>query len=212
MGKLQNKLAELLSTIGHVGDYELSRPTREALERSGLSEEITRIFRDLGGISNQIPTNPGRWDLEFEGIAVELDEHLHFNRYRLITLASVAYTQLPRFPVAPYRGFCERREIDCQRAGKHGRRWSNQRCEKQFGPAGQAGDLSNFGSPRWKQRAFYDFLKDLSPLTTGVHVARIAIWDVIQEAGSTRTIKDALTNPYSETASALASLLIHRGG
>ena len=28
-------------------------------------------------------------------------------------------------------------------------------------------DLNGEGSPRWKQRAFYDFVKDLSPLIKG---------------------------------------------
>ncbi len=45
------------------------------------------VYSSLGGIEDVFPANHCKsWGIEFEGIAVGLDEQLHFNRYRGITL------------------------------------------------------------------------------------------------------------------------------
>ena len=52
---------------------------------------------------------PGTWDLSFaDGLVVELDEELHFNRYRLTTLQSVESMKLPWRDA--YLDFCTRYE------------------------------------------------------------------------------------------------------
>ena len=140
--------------------------------------------------------------------------HLHpaqvFVRCALVTLDSTLYTELPKFPLDEYRDYCRSNEDDCLKAGGYGGKWSNNSCEKQFGPASPPKDLAGNGSPRWKQRAFYDFIKDLSPLVTGVRIARVALWDSVDEAGEQRTVRDLLTSPMPESSMAIASLLRER--
>jgi len=77
----------------------LARPTIDDLGKSPLRQVVEDCYRRLGGIGAEIPLRLGHWDAEYEGIAVELDEELHFNRYRLITLESPVYIELPSFPL-----------------------------------------------------------------------------------------------------------------
>lgn len=158
-----------------------------------------------------LPVNPrATWDIEFQGIAVELDEQLHFNRYRAITLSSPAYEELKSFPRINYRSFCTQFEEPCLRAGSHGKRWTNPSCEKQFGVSPPRGQLEGLGPARWRQRAFYDFLKDLSSLIIGQPVVRIAIWDQIQIGEKFETVEWILKNPSDEGNQEILKLVKER--
>ena len=65
-------------------------------------------------------------------------------------------------PVRLYRHWCQAREDEAVARQKQGPRfWSNASTERQFGASGPRGDLSGAGSSRYKQRAFYDFARDL---------------------------------------------------
>ena len=162
-GKMQRTLEQLLSLSGNVSHQTLQFPKiNDFVEFPALKQEIEFVFKKLGGIL-PIPLNLRHWDLEFDGIAVELDEELHFNGYRAITLQSDAYKFLPRFPLDLYKGYCSDYQDSCLRRS-HGGYWTNRSCEAQFGPASALKDLTGNGAPRWKQRAFYDFVKELSNL------------------------------------------------
>jgi hypothetical protein len=51
--------------------------------------ELHALYRRLGGLLATPTWRPGGWDLVFGGsLVVELDEELHFNRYRALTLNS----------------------------------------------------------------------------------------------------------------------------
>lgn len=108
-----------------------------------------------------------------------MDEQLHFDRYRLMTLESPLYNEIKGFPLKEYRDYCIRCKENCLKSGSHGGRWSKRSCEEMFGVAQSEGDLNGNGSPRWKQIAFYDFIKDISYITTGIPVVRLSIYDVI---------------------------------
>lgn len=180
MGKRENTLRRILEYIGisiEVGT--LRYPKVNDVSQSYLYDEVKRVYRELGGCLKEIPLNLRKWDLELNGYAVELDEYLHFNRYRKLTLDSSVYDLLDRFPHEEYLKMCADHEEDCLRAGSYGGKWTNRGCEKQFGRGGSEGDLAGSGSPRWKQRAFYDFVKDLSPVIIGMPIARISIWDKV---------------------------------
>ena len=99
------------------------------------------------------------------------------------------------------------------------RKWSSDGSVKQFGVAEPLKDLSGKGSPRWKQRAFYDFVKDLSPFLIEVKVVRVAVWDRLVAAESTKTLRKmhaALIRQSGSTAfreassTALAALVKER--
>jgi hypothetical protein len=192
-GEMQCAFEQLLSCAGTVSHKTLKFPNAASVAASILKPEIERVYRSLDGILWPIRLNLRHWDMEFDGIAVELDEYLHFNRYRKITLESASYERLPRFPLKDYQCYCSKREERCLKAGGYRGKWSNKASEAQFGKASQPKDLSGKGSPRWKQRAFYDFIKDLSPLLIHVPVVRVAVWDTVKVAELPKTVEEILT-------------------
>ena len=139
--------------------------------------ELLELYRSLGGSQDTPTFRPGGWDLPFNGpLVVELDEELHFNRYRASTLDSSWEAGLPW--TFDYRRHCADHESACLRAGSWGRRWSNDSTSHMFS-GGRPGDLTCGGSPRWKQRALYDSLKDTAPLLGGPRLARVATHDIV---------------------------------
>jgi hypothetical protein len=210
VGEKQKALADLLSTVGAVTSGVVGIPTKHDVAGSPLCDGVESVYQALGGILASFPLNLRSWDIEFNAEAVELDEELHFNRYRTATLRSEAYSRLPEFPLYTYKDYCVQHEGRCLQAGSYGRKWTNPSCEKQFGKANTPKDLSGNGAPRWKQRAFYDFVKDLSPLVINVPVIRISIWDTFDDGGTARRVKDSLSDPWETSAEALADLIASR--
>lgn len=148
-----------------------------------VAEQAIAVYRTLaadpGPAGDQdLPSfRPDHWDLRVEGILVELDEERHFNRYRARTLRSPVYERLTAFPLTAYRAFCVQHESACLASASYGGYWSNKSCEAMFGKASKPRDLAGAGAPRWKQRAFYDYLKDLAPLCGHGPMVRLAVWD-----------------------------------
>lgn len=210
MGEKQKRLEGLLGKVGSVTSGSLGKPSKSDIASSPYAEDVEHTYRLLGGVLPSFPLNLRRWDFEFENIAIELDEQLHFNRYRRVTLESKIYRNLPAFPLDAYRAYCARYETQCIRAGSYGGKWSNKSCEKQFGVASPLKDLSGNGASRWKQRAFYDFVKDLSPLVIDVSLVRVAIWDSVEDGSVTRTVGDVLSAPSVTSAEALADIICQR--
>jgi hypothetical protein len=141
-------------------------------------EELFELYRSLGGLQTAPSLRPGAWDLAFEnGLVVELDEELHFNRYRALTLETSWSTGLPW--TEDYLRYCADHEDECLAAGSWGKRWTNDSCARMFS-ASPAGDLGGDGAPRWKQRALYDAMKDTAPVTKlGVALARVSVYDQV---------------------------------
>ncbi|MGS2811526.1 DUF7255 family protein [Nocardia sp. MW-W600-9] len=139
--------------------------------------ELEAVYARLGGTRPMPRLRPGAWDLAFTGgLVVELDEELHFNRYRAETLLAFRASALPWH--ADYLDYCTRFEPRCLVAGRWGRRWTTRPCEAMFGPPGPVGDLNSAGAPRWKQRALYDTVKDLTATQTAtMRLARVSVWD-----------------------------------
>lgn len=179
MGQDVDGFCAILRAGGHevfTSSIPVSTP-RSADLAEPAQAEVLRLYRALGGPQDAPMLRPGPWDIWADGVLIELDEQLHFNRYRAMTLESSAYEQLTLFPLDRYRLFCQEREAVCLKHGASQGRWMNQSTDNHFGPSGPRGDLSAAGSSRWKQRALYDFMKDVG--VQAVPMARIAIWDVI---------------------------------
>jgi hypothetical protein len=197
MGAMQDNLKAILLNAG----YCPSSTTHPRLQWQDLKtlhrkDEILRVYRLLGGEGIPSSGGPGKWDMEFEGLIVELDEQRHFNRYRLKTLSSPIYSELTAFPLELYRRYCTEHERDCVRAGSHGGNWSNRSCERQFGPSSSPGILEGGGSARWKQRAFYDYMKDVGSAELGLPLVRLAIWDRVQVGNDQILLQDVLLKPH----------------
>lgn len=181
MGKRAEALGALLGEFFPLGPKP-PRPGEDTIALAGLAGEVAEVFGRLDGKRKAPRLQPGPWDFAFDGWVLELDEENHFNRYRATTLDSVIYREINSFDLGSYRRYCENFEAKCS---THGGYWANSSAEREFGPAGERGILTGPGSPRWKQRAFYDFVKDLAPLTEGVITSRIAIWDTVTVDGET---------------------------
>jgi hypothetical protein len=142
------------------------------------SASVIDLYHSFGGERSSVVLRPGAWDLALEGsLLVELDEELHFNRYRLATLDPDWTRRLPWRDA--YVAHCERTERTCISAGSWGKRWTNPSCEAMFGAAGAPGQLEGPGAPRWKQRAVYDAIKDGYAVSHPGRVARVSVHDVI---------------------------------
>ncbi|MGG5905123.1 DUF7255 family protein [Sphingobacterium daejeonense] len=138
------------------------------------------MYKKLGGIQIDIPFNYRKWDISTDSFTIELDEELHFNRYRLSTLNSKIYTQSPLrniLDIHNYMAHCVNYEGNCLKAGGYSGKWKNDSTEKQFLRSNAFGNLEGNGSSRWKQRAFYDFAKDISSLFINVPFYRISIYE-----------------------------------
>ncbi|MBE0637038.1 MAG: hypothetical protein IH598_00790 [Bacteroidales bacterium] len=155
-------------------------------------EELMRVYRSLGGILSEIPFRFGGWDIVTPHFVIELDEEQHFNRYRKQTLDSAIYKDLKMFNVASYRIFCDKFENICLKKAARGGYWANSSTEGQFGTAGPNGELTGKGSPRWKQRAFYDFCRDIYGMATQIPVYRLSIYDEVKTNFGTTTLANAL--------------------
>jgi hypothetical protein len=111
-------------------------------------------------------------------LVVELDEELHFNRFRARTLQPEWTAALPwRAEYLAHSGVHEQK---CLAAGRWGQRWTSRASESMFGPPAAAGVLDGAGAPRWKQRALYDAVKDITASSAGaIRLARLSVWDIV---------------------------------
>lgn len=166
MVRTGNRAAALEQLLLQAG-YEPSRVGPNAPRLADLTPDLASsvldTFRKLDGTSDTPNLRPGSWDLTFAGtLVVELDEELHFNRYRALTLGEPWAASLPW--CADYARLCRSHEPYCLNAGKWGKRWTNLSCEAMFGPPDNPGQFDAGGAPRWKQRALYDAMKDAAAL------------------------------------------------
>jgi len=183
----------LLALFGEAGLASLTgaRPKirAEDIADARLTDEVYRVYASLGGCLQAVPLNPGAWDMIVDDVPVELDEERHFNRYRGVTLQSSVYREWKGFDLPLYQRFCAEREQDCLRAAGFGGYWTNPSCERMFGAASDPKVLDEPGPSRWKQRAFYDFLKDVQGLIEKRPVVRFSVWEEIGNVGLGRLLE-----------------------
>lgn len=176
MGVHQDRLAELLRTrLGFSEADKAPRPKLAVMPADGRAQ-VMDLYRTLGGIHPDPPLTTGPWDIAYAGdLMFELDESAHFNRYRAITLQPLWTERLPWR--ATYSRFCVQFEDACLNERGWGGYWTNASTERLFGPPGPPRSLDGAGSPRWKQRALYDAMRDLSALHGVVRLVRLSVYD-----------------------------------
>ena len=175
------------------------KPSLDSIVNTGLYEEVMSVYKNLGGILEVFPYRFGPYDLPLSDMIIELDEEAHFNRYREITLDSTLYNdQSNKINVNNYKNQCRTKEHICLKNRSGLGFWTNPTSEKQFGKSNVNRDLDMNGSARWKQRAFYDYLRDLIPQILGIPIYRVSIYDVLKDGfGKRKTVNDILIN-YDE--------------
>jgi hypothetical protein len=150
------------------------------MSSSKTLEQVTLCYRKLGGRLNVPPLQFGPWDICTSSFIIELDEERHFNRYRLNTLDDQFYKKsFPYFNVVNYRTYCLNNEPLCLRAAGWGGNWKNKSTERQFLSANVEGSLLGNGSSRWRQRAYYDYVKDVVASIVGVPLFRFSIYEQV---------------------------------
>lgn len=156
-----------------------SRPAKRGPRLPELPEAarsaVMSLYRQLGGVLDEPEFRPGSWDLAYDGVIVELDEDMHFNRYRAATLGMSAIASAPW--AAAYDDFCRAHE---RRSGTGGRRWSSPSAERMFGAAAPHWTFERGGAPRWKQRALYDAMKDIASAAGVVRLSRVSVYDMVE--------------------------------
>ena len=175
MGARQSYLNTIMQEFYGIGHHK--KPKSNEFYSSDYNSEIDKIYMSLGGQFAKYPTDYRGFDLQCRDFIVELDEERHFNRYRHITLKSDFYNTYDYFNVEEYKTLCKNREKECLAAASWGGNWKTDSSEKQFGKSNIEGCLDGSGSSRWKQRAFYDFLRDVSSYLFKIPVIRISIWE-----------------------------------
>lgn len=166
--------------------------------KASHQDEILRVYRLLGGILDTPPLRFGPCDIVTKNFVVELDEEQHFNRYRKLTLGSVIYSDTKWFDHVRYKAYCDDFEELCLKKAARGGYWSNASTEKQFGPAAEKGVFAGNGSPRWKQRAFYDFCKDFAGKVNDMPIFRLSVYDSIDSGDFEITLGKALDQNRKE--------------
>lgn len=144
---------------------------------SSQRDELSKVYYSLGGRLTDVPLRFGAWDILTPDFIIELDEEQHFNRYRLQTLSNHLYQSEVGFNIDLYRQYCVSFEQECLKKASYGKYWINDSTRKQFGEGDSKGILGSLGSPRWKQRAFYDFCRDFFSVILDFPLYRFSIYD-----------------------------------
>ncbi|EFV05675.1 hypothetical protein KZY75_09995 [Prevotella salivae] len=165
----------VLQEYGEKKHLKLTRG--QFLLSSEFYSEVESMYKELGGILGEPPLTFGSWDISTPEFILELDEENHFNRYRLQTLNSNIYQMINGFRLDEYMRFCTQYESGCR---KHGGFWKNNSSEKLFVKSDDNGCLDGAGSSRWRQRAFYDFLRDVTGLIMEIPVIRLSIYQTFK--------------------------------
>lgn len=192
MGEKQNNVRTYLSPNFDFTDIKL--PNLQEYKASPHYQEIFDIYKELGGILDEIPFGglaTRYMDFFINGKILELDEENHFNRYRLTTLRSSIYRENLSFDTDDYIYYCEKHSNKCRKDGGF---WIKKSSEMQFGPSDPNGAFVEYGSSRYKQRAFYDMLKDYLPYIANIPLKRISIYDTIEFQGVETTVEKVLDN------------------
>lgn len=171
MARKENFLKNLCNLTYGIGNH--CKLTEQELLASGYYEAVVNVYRILGGVLSMPPIRVGKYDIDTANFIIELDEENHFNRYRLSTLDSPIYANNPNIDVEQYKKFCKNYEDRCLTYGKYAK---NDSTEKQFEYCELDGNLDDSRS-RWKQRAFYDFIKDITSIVKNVPIIRISIYE-----------------------------------
>jgi hypothetical protein len=196
MPKQEEVLSKLLSQKFGKGAFR--KPSFTDFSNSEFHNEIQNIYNKLNGQLNIYPVAFRGFDVELPHCIIELDEAQHFNRYRSITLDSSIYEANKSFSTTDYKKYCNQFENECLKKGDNRKYWKTTSTEKQFGKSAPDGILTGDGSSRWRQRAFYDFLRDVGQYIWSYKLIRISIYQRIEDKTIGEILDWELTKYYPQ--------------
>jgi hypothetical protein len=151
------------------------------VDRKLISEiekfEPFQLYKELGGLKQECPHLTKTWYYTKPNTIIILDDYLHFNRYRSITLRSPLYDDIAVFPRENFRRYCRNYEKECIKSGLQKWIWSNRESDFYFGTSEEPGDFSNNGSGGWKLRSYQDFLEDAVANALNFKIVRFSVYD-----------------------------------
>jgi hypothetical protein len=206
-------LADLLAEAGLPAWAEPSEKIHKPKWPKELAQQLQEVYEELQGkgdwrqISLEIP----------EGIVIAnrrllIDDALHFNRYRAISLRADFYELLDAFPLANWRRYCRSEESACLKNGRLRERWTNPQAEQHFGTPAEPGDFTESGSPAWRMRAFQDALIDAAHVAGIQHVLRVSVHDRLLAEGQLQPLGKLLQSRQAERQALLQTFLLRRLG
>lgn len=167
-------------------------------------EQLEQVYESLGGVGERPCVEIDGYQMTFGRFVVELDDQLHFNRYRLVTLRNDIYPNMHGVDLNKYRMYCRKHENECLKSGTAPGVWTSTTAEKHFGEAEEPGDLGLNGASGWKMIAYREFVKDLFASRNQIKLLRLSIWDEIMVNRQLIKLNDLLMSP----ADAQAELLL----
>jgi len=204
MGAQQQRLGEVLATLGFRQTNKCARPKLADMPPKAR-DYVMELYHALGGIDPNPRLTPGPWDYAYDtNLVVELDESAHFNRYRAKTLEPPWAQHLPWY--IAYTTYATTFEDACLKERGWGGYWTSTSTERQFGAAGPKGVLNGSGSPRWKQRALYDAMRDITAFHGDIRLVRLSVYDEVDSV----TLGDSLTSKAPLNTEALHALIAER--
>ncbi|UZR94965.1 DUF7255 family protein [Chondrinema litorale] len=206
--RLERLIALIEENHRILSSHSIDEPAWDTIKGTAYKEQVIECYKSLGGQFNEPFIKAENWQIVLENdFIIQLDDALHFNRYRMQTLRSEIYTNLPDFPIEPYRNFCRKNESECVKAGLAGNNWTSSFAEKQFGRAEERGDFAKNGSPAWKLRAYRDFLQDASALALNKKIFRISIFQQMMINRQLYKIGDILMGGSSDQLKSLQNYI-----
>ena len=192
-------------------DYRLPEFNTHKFKDHRLYSTAEEVFKSLGGINMDIPANLGM-HLQYQGLLIQIDDELHFNRYRKISLESSFYKDHSGFKVLEYLRNCRIEEKECIKSGLAGSNWHNPKAKKMFGDSEEPGDLSmeRNGSSAWKLRAWIDFIQDISGEIMGYKVLRISVYDKLMVNNKIQSLGTLMKTSQKKNYEYIAKYLVRR--
>lgn len=195
MGIKKETLQRIFEQEGYAPEINVCQKMEPSkVLKAGILEPVLEVYHELGGINDAVPFDFPPYDFLIDDKFLILDEELHFNRYRNITLRSGLYESLPLIKVDNYKRYGRQFEKECLKSGMRSGLWTNPKAEKFFGKSADAGDFFRNGSSEWKLRAFYDFLQDANALISKKEIIRISIYDNLMVEGKLMRLDKILAN------------------
>ena len=149
----------------------------EDIEGAGLQPQLKEVGQLLG-VKGAILPEANPVETEVNSIAIALDEEVHFNRYRLLTLQSAVYAEPLICQLKRYKTYCQR--VMGKTSGK-------EREVVNSSPQNKPG-----GSVHQVQLALNDFMQDMLPLVHYVPLLRLSVFDPVSTPAGIRTLSSLL--------------------
>jgi hypothetical protein len=174
---------------------------------------LKNSLAELGGEGSLPLLEKLKFDFKIGRQLILLDDELHFNRYRLITLRSEIYQEMSFSFVGVYKRLGRTYEKEALKTGMQSRIWSGPPIARSlFGEASEPGDFSGNGATGWKLLAYNSMQTDLQTRIHGYRLIRLNPYETLMTGGSLKRLDQLLINPKEEQRAVIYNWLMRKLG